>query len=69
MLPGRRAHSSPRGWRRLMLSVGLLLYWRVCRAKPVGQGLSARLKEKDRVNFEMCLCGALNVGLEAHDQD
>ncbi|KAM1464287.1 hypothetical protein COP2_044365 [Malus domestica] len=60
MLPGRRAHNSPRGWRQLMLSVGLLLYWWACRA---------RLKEKDRVNFERCLYGALGVGLEAHNQD
>ncbi|KAM1483966.1 hypothetical protein ACFXTO_036079 [Malus domestica] len=46
----------------------------LCRAKPVGQGLSGkacrgRLKEKDKINFEMCLCEALGVGLEAHDQD
>ncbi|KAM2572892.1 hypothetical protein TB1_007455 [Malus domestica] len=56
MLPVRRSDSSPRGRRRLMLSVGLLLYWRACRAS---------LKEKDRVNFERCLCEALGVGLEA----
>ncbi|KAM1683746.1 hypothetical protein TB2_034411 [Malus domestica] len=51
--PGRRAHSSLGGWRRLRAAVGLR---------------RARLKEKDRVNFERCLCGALGVGLEAHNQ-
>ncbi|KAM1328880.1 hypothetical protein ACFX2F_013101 [Malus domestica] len=29
-----------------------------------GKTLRARLKEKDSVNFERCLCGALGVGLE-----
>ncbi|KAM1264295.1 hypothetical protein ACFX2J_034120 [Malus domestica] len=29
----------------------------------------ARLEEKDIVNFDRCLCGALGVGLEAHNQD
>ncbi|KAM2986298.1 hypothetical protein FF2_006593 [Malus domestica] len=67
MFPGRRAHSSPGGWRRLRAAVGR------CRASLVGQDLSgktlrARLKEKDNVNFERCLCGALGVGLEAHNQ-
>ncbi|KAM2576517.1 hypothetical protein TB2_002281 [Malus domestica] len=43
------------------------------RARLVRQGLSgkthqARLEEKDSVNFERCLCGALVVGLEAHNQ-
>ncbi|KAM1097452.1 hypothetical protein ACFX19_015107 [Malus domestica] len=33
-----------------------------------GKTLRARLKEKDNVNFERCLCGALGVGLEAHNQ-
>ncbi|KAM0984917.1 hypothetical protein ACFX14_012389 [Malus domestica] len=33
-----------------------------------GKALRARLKEKDRVNFERCLCGALGIGLEAHNQ-
>ncbi|KAM1852932.1 hypothetical protein ACFX14_008963 [Malus domestica] len=70
MFPGRRAHSSPGGWRRLRAAVWLLLH---CRASLVWQDSSgkarrARLKEKDRVNFEMCLCGALGVGLEAHNQ-
>ncbi|XP_050156235.1 UDP-D-xylose:L-fucose alpha-1,3-D-xylosyltransferase MGP4-like [Malus sylvestris] len=59
MFPSRRAHSFPRGWRRLMLSVGLLLHWWAYRAK---------LKENDRVNFERCLRGALGVGVEAHNQ-
>ncbi|KAM2122102.1 hypothetical protein ACFX1Q_019804 [Malus domestica] len=41
-----------------------------CRASALLAGLSgkaclARLKEKDKVNFERCLCGALGVGLEA----
>ncbi|KAM1192403.1 hypothetical protein ACFX2G_012977 [Malus domestica] len=60
MFPSQRAHSSLKGWRQLMLFVGLLLYWRACRA---------RLKENDRVNFERCLCGALGIGLEAHNKD
>ncbi|KAM2011896.1 hypothetical protein ACFX1T_023813 [Malus domestica] len=34
-----------------------------------GKACQARLKEKDRVNFERCLCKALGVSLEAHDQD
>ncbi|KAM1438920.1 hypothetical protein ACFXTO_012841 [Malus domestica] len=78
MFPGRRAHSSPGGWRRLRAVVGLLLHCRALsgksrRASRVGQDSSdkarrARLKEKDRVNFEMCLCGALGVCLEAHNQ-
>ncbi|KAM2989118.1 hypothetical protein FF2_003129 [Malus domestica] len=34
----------------------------------LGKTLRARLKEKDNVNFERCLCGALGVGLEAHNQ-
>ncbi|KAM1193208.1 hypothetical protein TB1_012869 [Malus domestica] len=34
-----------------------------------GKAYRARVKEKDRVNFERCLCEALGVGLEAHDQD
>ncbi|KAM2612730.1 hypothetical protein TB2_032669 [Malus domestica] len=62
--PGRRAHSSPGGWRRLKAAVGLLLF---CRASS-GKAFQARLKEKDRVNFERCLCGALSVGLEAYNQ-
>ncbi|KAM1400251.1 hypothetical protein FF2_027122 [Malus domestica] len=33
-----------------------------------GKTLRARLKKNDRVNFERCLCGALGVGLEAHNQ-
>ncbi|KAM2019386.1 hypothetical protein ACFX1T_022185 [Malus domestica] len=70
MFPGRQAHSSPGGWRRLRAAVGLLLH---CRASLVGQDSSgkarrARLKEKDNVNFERCLCGALGIGLEAHNQ-
>ncbi|KAM1297749.1 hypothetical protein ACFX2F_024654 [Malus domestica] len=41
-----------------------------CRAPALladlsGKACRARLKEKDRVNFEMCLCGALGLGLEA----
>ena len=78
MFPGRRAHSSPRGWRRLRAAVGLLLHCRALsgksrRASLVGQDSSgkarwARLKEKDSINFERCLCGALGVGLEAHNQ-
>ncbi|KAM1625293.1 hypothetical protein ACFXTN_012433 [Malus domestica] len=41
-----------------------------CRAPALLAGLSSKacrasLKEKDRVNFEMCLCEALGVGLEA----
>ncbi|KAM1518779.1 hypothetical protein ACFX1Z_021676 [Malus domestica] len=46
MLPGRRAHSSPRGWRRLMLSIGHLLYWRACQAKPVERGLSGKAERE-----------------------
>ena len=38
-----------------------------CRASS-GKSRRARLKEKERVNFERCLCGALGVGLEAHNQ-
>ncbi|KAM1873406.1 hypothetical protein ACFX13_007243 [Malus domestica] len=78
MFPRRRAHSSPRGWRRLRAAVGLLLHCRTLsgksrRASLVGQDSSgkarrARLKEKNSVNFERCLCGALGVGLEAHNQ-
>ncbi|KAM1189901.1 hypothetical protein ACFX2J_025516 [Malus domestica] len=78
MFLGRRAHSSPGGWRRLRAAVGLLLRYRALsgksrRASLVGQYSSgkarrARLKEKDNVNFERCLCGALGVGLEAHNQ-
>ncbi|KAM0988540.1 hypothetical protein ACFX2A_012684 [Malus domestica] len=78
MFPGRRAHSSPGGWPRLRTAVGLLLHYRALsgksrRARLFGQGSSgkarqARLKEKDSVNFERCLCGALGVGLEAHNQ-
>ncbi|KAM1137120.1 hypothetical protein ACFX2B_034758 [Malus domestica] len=73
MFPGRRAHSSPGGWHRLRAAVGLLLHCRAFRASLVGQDSSgksrrARLKEKDKVNFERCLCGALGVGLEAHNQ-
>ncbi|KAM2228001.1 hypothetical protein ACFXTI_014749 [Malus domestica] len=78
MFPGRRAHSSLGGWRRLRAAVGLLLRCRALsgksrRASLVGQDssgktLRARLKEKDSVNFERCLCGALGVGLEAHNQ-
>ncbi|KAM1493281.1 hypothetical protein PS1_025446 [Malus domestica] len=33
-----------------------------------GKTRRARLKEKNIVNFEMCLCGALGVGLEASYQ-
>ncbi|KAM1305497.1 hypothetical protein ACFX2F_023028 [Malus domestica] len=45
-----------------------------CRASASLVGLSgkacrAKLKEKDIVNFERCLRGALGVGLEAHNQD
>ncbi|KAM2954146.1 hypothetical protein FF1_032466 [Malus domestica] len=65
-LPGRLApvEGCCRGF---CFTVGL------CRASLVGQDSSgkarrARLKEKDRVNFERCLCGALGVGLEAHNQ-
>ncbi|KAM1038132.1 hypothetical protein ACFX13_033590 [Malus domestica] len=78
MFPGRRAHSSPEGWRRLRAAVGLLLHYRALsgksrRARLFEQGSSgkarrARLKEKDSVKFERCLCGALGVGLEAHNQ-
>ncbi|KAM1754183.1 hypothetical protein ACFX12_006670 [Malus domestica] len=77
--PGRRAHSSPGGWRRLRAAVGLLLHCRALsgkarRARLIGQDSSgtacrARLEEKDNVNFERCLCGALGVGLEAHNQN
>ncbi|KAM2454854.1 hypothetical protein PS1_014919 [Malus domestica] len=69
MFPGRRAHSSPGGlapvegycWASTFLSgfVGQV---------SSGKTLRARLKEKDSVNFERCLCGALAVGLEAHNQ-
>ncbi|KAM1008705.1 hypothetical protein ACFX2A_005214 [Malus domestica] len=74
MFPGRRAHSSPGGWRRLKAAVGLLLHCRALSGKSrqaslMGKTLRVRLKEKDRVNFERCLCGALGVGLEAHNQD
>ncbi|KAM1281782.1 hypothetical protein ACFX2H_022214 [Malus domestica] len=65
--PGRRAHSSPRGWRRLRAAVGLLLHcWALSgkarRARLIGQDSSgtacrARLEEKDSVNFERCLVG------------
>ncbi|XP_050123684.1 uncharacterized protein LOC126601010 isoform X3 [Malus sylvestris] len=78
VFPGRRAHSSPGGWRWLRAAVGLLLrFWALSgksrRARLVGQGFSgkalrARMKEKDSVNFERCLCGALGIGLEAHNQ-
>ncbi|KAM1764288.1 hypothetical protein ACFX11_003553 [Malus domestica] len=78
MFPGRQAHSSPGGWRRLRVAVGLLLrFWALSgkshRASLVGQdssgtALRARLKEKDSVNFERCICGALGIGLEAHNQ-
>ncbi|KAM2486974.1 hypothetical protein ACFX1W_038970 [Malus domestica] len=64
MFPGRRAHSSPGGWRQLRATVGLLLHYRALSGKT----LRARLKEKDSVNFERCLCGALGVGLEASHQ-
>ncbi|KAM1805192.1 hypothetical protein ACFX12_030971 [Malus domestica] len=79
--PGRRAHSSPEGWRRLRAAVGLLLHCRALsgkarRARLIGQDSSgktcwARLEENDSVNFERCLRGALalGVGLEAHNQD
>ncbi|KAM2058610.1 hypothetical protein ACFX16_031170 [Malus domestica] len=77
--PGRRAHSSPEGWRRLRAAVGLLLHCRALlgkarRARLIGQDSSgkacwARLEEKDSVNFERCLCGALGVGLEASHQN
>ncbi|KAM2081127.1 hypothetical protein ACFX1T_034809 [Malus domestica] len=33
-----------------------------------GKTLRVRLKEKDSVNFERCLCGALGVGLKARNQ-
>ncbi|KAM1492388.1 hypothetical protein ACFX10_024323 [Malus domestica] len=33
-----------------------------------GKSCRAKLKKKDKVNFERCLCGALGVGLEAHNQ-
>ncbi|KAM1010955.1 hypothetical protein ACFX13_047108 [Malus domestica] len=39
MFPGRRAHSSPGGWRRLRAAVGLLLH---CRALS-GKSRQARL--------------------------
>ncbi|KAM1823022.1 hypothetical protein ACFX13_025677 [Malus domestica] len=78
MFPSRRAHSPPGGWRRLRAAVGLLLRCQALsgkssRASLVGQNSSgkarrAMLKEKDSVNFERCLCGALGVGLEAHNQ-
>ncbi|KAM1941139.1 hypothetical protein ACFX13_028759 [Malus domestica] len=73
MFPGRRAHSSPGGWRRLRAVVGLLFRFQALsgksrRARLSGKALRARLKEKDNVNFERCLCGALNVGLEASYQ-
>ncbi|KAM1310659.1 hypothetical protein EV2_007479 [Malus domestica] len=78
MFPGRRAHSSPGGWHRLRAAVGLLFHCRALsgkfrRASLVGQdssgkALRARLKKNDRVNFERCLCGALGVGLKAHNQ-
>ncbi|KAM1505128.1 hypothetical protein PS2_001137 [Malus domestica] len=43
MFPGRRAHSSPGGWRRLRAAVGLLLHYRALsgksrRARLFGQG-------------------------------
>ncbi|KAM1580919.1 hypothetical protein ACFX10_028832 [Malus domestica] len=69
MFPVQRAHSSPRG---------LASVEGCCRASAslsslvgqdsLGKARRARLKEKDRVNFERCLCGALGVGLEAHNQ-
>ena len=34
-----------------------------------GKARRAVLKEKDRVNLKGCLCGALGVGLKAHNQD
>ncbi|KAM0960842.1 hypothetical protein ACFX2C_025831 [Malus domestica] len=78
MFPGRRAHSSPGGWRRLRAAVGLLLRFQALSGKfrqaslveqdSSGKTLRARLKKKDNVNFEMCLCGALGIGLEAHNQ-
>ncbi|KAM1008712.1 hypothetical protein ACFX2A_005220 [Malus domestica] len=79
MFPGRRAHSSPGGWCRLRAAVGLLLHCRALSGKSrraslirqdsSGKARQARLKENDRVNFERCLCGALGVSLEAHNQD
>ncbi|KAM1443547.1 hypothetical protein ACFX2I_039814 [Malus domestica] len=57
-------NSSPGGWCRLRAAGGLLLH---CRALS-GKSCRARLKENDRVNFKRCLCGALGVGLEAHNQ-
>ncbi|KAM1149219.1 hypothetical protein FF1_029796 [Malus domestica] len=78
MFPGRRTHSSPGGWRRLRAAVGLLLHCQALSGKSrlaslveqdsSGKARRARLKEKDIVNFERCLCGALGVGLEAHNQ-
>ncbi|KAM1108727.1 hypothetical protein ACFX13_005432 [Malus domestica] len=69
MFPGRRAHSSPGGWRRLRAAIGLLLrFWAFVGQVLSGKTLRARLKEKDSVNFERCLCGALGIGLEAHNQ-
>ncbi|KAM2075017.1 hypothetical protein EV2_039053 [Malus domestica] len=72
-------HTAPLGdWRRLRAAVGLLLSCRALsgksrRARLVGQdssgkALRARLKENENVKFEKCLCEALGVGLEAHNQ-
>ncbi|KAM2257781.1 hypothetical protein ACFX1S_002934 [Malus domestica] len=69
MFPGRRAHSSPGGsvpvegcCRASAFLSGFV------RQVSSGKTLQARLKENDSVNFERCLCGALGVGLEAHNQ-
>ncbi|KAM1578373.1 hypothetical protein ACFX1Z_039933 [Malus domestica] len=74
-------HTAPlREWRRLRVAVVLLLSSRARSGKPCRAGLGrarytsgkARrvvLKEKDRVNLKGCLCGALDVGLKAHNQD
>ncbi|KAM1356779.1 hypothetical protein ACFX2H_030670 [Malus domestica] len=73
-------HTAPLGeWRRLRVSVVLLLSSRarsgsLCRADlgqarhTSGKARRAVLKEKDKVNLKGCLCGALDVGLKAHNQ-
>ncbi|KAM2954147.1 hypothetical protein FF1_032467 [Malus domestica] len=51
MFPGRRAHSSPGGWRRLRAAVGLLLHCRALsgksrRARLFGQGSSGKAERE-----------------------
>ncbi|KAM2690964.1 hypothetical protein EV1_044064 [Malus domestica] len=51
MFPGRRAYSSPGGWRRLRAAVRLLLHCRVlsgksCRARLFGQGSSGKAERE-----------------------